>query len=159
MRGATCRERCRAPKKPSRGTKVDAENKKERNGNRARRRRRDLESASQTPSRRRETLSRKRRVHSASAHPLPTTKTTNNYERVPLAPIAPTSCTGSRRPCPLSLARDLCRRDLCRRGHRRDLFDRHGHRRGQNRAKIRLCQMLRPLFSSCAICGWCGRFL
>ena len=74
MRGATCRERCRAPKSPP-VTKVDAE--KKRNGNRARRRRRDLESASHTPSRRRETLFRKRRVFSASAHPLPITKTTN----------------------------------------------------------------------------------
>jgi len=95
----------------------------------------------------RNTFSKETRLFRERTSP-PEYKNNEYYERVPLAPISPTSCTGSRRPCPLSLARDLCRRDLCRRGHRRDLFDRHGHRRGQNRAKIRLCQMLRPLLFS-----------
>ena len=134
-----------SPKKPSRDQSRCGK-KKERKS-RATKASRPRERVARAVATSRNTFSKETRLFRERTSP-PDYKNNEYYERVPLAPISPTSCTGSRRPCPLSLARDLCRRDLCRHGHRRDLFDRHGHRRGQNRAKIRLCQMLRPLLFS-----------
>ncbi len=134
-----------SPKKPSRDQSRCGK-KKERKS-RATKASRPRERVAHAVATSRNTFSKETRLFRERTSP-PDYKNNEYYERVPLAPISPTSCTGSRRPCPLSLARDLCRHDLCRHGHRRDLFDRHGHRRGQNRAKIRLCQMLRPLLFS-----------
>jgi len=136
-----------SPKKPSRDQSRCGK-KKERKS-RATKASRPRERVARAVATSRNTFSKETRLFRERTSP-PDYKNNEYYERVPLAPISPTSCTGSRRPCPLSqtLARDLCRHDLCRHGHRRDLFDRHGHRRGQNRAKIRLCQMLRPLLFS-----------
>jgi len=68
---------------------------------------------------------------------------------VPLVPISPTSCTGSRRPCPPSLCRRLGRDHrlgLCRLCRHRVRVGRLCRRRDRSREKIRLCQILQPSF-------------
>ena len=81
-----------------------------------------------------------------------------DYVHVPLVPISPTSCTGSRRPFRPSLCRRLGRDhrlDLCRLCRHRVRVGRLCRRRDRSREKILLCQILQPscfLFFSLVPC-------
>jgi hypothetical protein len=136
-------------KKPSKSPLLREKKNFNARGNRARRTPRDLYATPQTPPKHRPRTFRTHSIRSRRDVARPNQNTLCRLcVHVPLVPISPTSCTGSRRPCRPSLCRRLGRDrrlGLCRLCRRRVRVGRLCRRRDRSREKILLCQILQPL--------------